>query len=102
MENASKVQHRNHSIASRMDGYWLALMAGIVLIVMLAGLTGFNSFLGMLSALVLFLMVLVIPRPILIVYGLALIMPLTDGLARGAVVPILRLGQSLLVLASIL
>ena len=102
MESANKNQHWNNSIASSLDGYGLPLMAGVALIVMLAGLTGLNSFSGMLIALVLFLTVLVIPRPILIVYGLVLIMPLTDGLARGAVVPILRLGQSLLVLASIL
>lgn len=102
MESVNKNQHWNNAIASPRDSYWLALIAGVVLIAILAGVTGFSSFLGMLIALVLFLMVLVIPRPILIVYGLALIMPLTDGLARGAVVPILRLGQSLLVLASVL
>jgi hypothetical protein len=102
MENTGKVQHWNNSIACRIDDVRLALLVGIVLIVMLAGLTGFNSLLGMMSALVLFLLVLVVPRPVLIVYGLVLMMPLTDGLARGAVVPILRLGQALLVLASIL
>lgn len=102
MENANKVQHWNNSIASRIDDIRPALIVGIVLIVILAGLTGFNSLLGIMSALVLFLLVLVVPRPVLIVYGLALIMPLTDGLARGAVVPILRLGQALLVLAFIL
>jgi len=69
---------------------------------MLAGLTGFNPFLGMASALVLFLLVLVVSRPIMIVYGLALILPLTDGIARGAVVPVLRLGQALLALGFIL
>ncbi len=102
MENANKVQHSNNSIASRVDDVRLALIVGIVLIVMLAVLTGINSFRGMMVALVLFLLVLVVPRPVLIVYGLALIMPLTDGLARGAVVPILRLGQALLMLAFIL
>lgn len=102
MESANKNQHWNSSIASRVDGYWLALVAGVALIVILAGLTGFNSFLGMLIALLLLLMVVVIPRPILIVYGLVFIMPLTGGFARGSVVPVLRLGQALLVLGFIL
>src|SRR6266699_3261862 len=39
---------------------------------------------------------------VMIVYGLVLILPLTDGLARGAVVPVLRLGQALLVLGFML
>lgn len=102
MENANKVHYSNNSIASRIDGVRLALIVGTVLIVMLAGLTGINPSLGMLSALVLFLVVLVVPRPVLIVYGLALLMPLTGGLARGAVVPILRLGQAVIVFAFIL
>jgi len=69
---------------------------------MLVGLTGFNPLLGMASALVLLLLVLVVSRPVMIVYGLVLILPLTDGLARGAVVPVLRLGQALLVLGFML
>jgi hypothetical protein len=102
MENANKVQHRDNSIASRIDYVQPTLIVGIVLIVMLAGLTGFNPSLGITSALVLFLLVLVVPRPVLIVYGLALILPLIGGLARGAVVPILRLGQAMVVFAFIL
>ncbi|HYU74976.1 MAG TPA: hypothetical protein VEL31_20100 [Ktedonobacteraceae bacterium] len=102
MENTNKIQHWNNAIASRTDDVGPALIVGIVAIVMLAALTGLNPLLGMMSALVLFLLVLVVPRPVLIVYGLVLIMPLTDGLVRGAVVPILRLGQALLVLAFIL
>src|SRR5438132_10689215 len=102
MESPGKVQHWNNSIASRIHHVRLPLIAGTVLIVMLAGLTGFSSLLGMMCALALYLVVLVASRPVLIVYGLVLILPLTDGLARGAVVPILRLGQALLVLAFIL
>jgi hypothetical protein len=103
MENVNnKIHHWNDVIASRTDDVGLALIVGIVSIVMLAGLTSLNPLLGIMSALVLFLVVLVVPRPILIVYGLVLMLPLTDGLVRGAVVPILRLGQALLVLAFIL
>ncbi len=102
MENANKVQHWNNSLARPMDNVRPALVVGIVLTVMLAGLTGFTPLLGLASALVLFLLVLVVSRPVMIVYGLALILPLTDGIARGAVVPVLRLGQALLALGFIL
>jgi hypothetical protein len=102
MENANKVQHWNNSIASRVGNVRPTWIVGIVLVVILAVLTGFNPFLGITSALVLFLLVLVVPRPILIVYGLVLIIPLTGGLARGAVVPVLRLEQAVVVFAFIL
>src|SRR5205807_6838470 len=102
MENANKVQHWSNSIVSCIDYVRPTLIVGLVLIVMLAGLTGLNASLGITSALVLFLLVLVVPRSVLIVYGLALIMPLIGGLARGAVVPILRLGQAVIVFAFIL
>jgi hypothetical protein len=102
MENANKVQHWANSLARPMNNVRPTLVVGIVLTLMLAALTGFNPFLGMASALVLFLLVLVVSRPIMIVYGLALILPLTDGIARGAVVPVLRLGQALLALGFIL
>ncbi len=102
MENANKVQHWANFLARPMDNVRPILVVGIALTLMLAGLTGFNPFLGMASALVLFLLVLVVSRPIMIVYGLALILPLTDGIARGAVVPVLRLGQALLALGFIL
>ncbi len=102
MENANKVQHWNNSLARPMDNVRPTLVVGIVLTVMLAGLTGFTPLLGLASALVLFLLVLVVSRPVMIVYGLALILPLTDGIARGAVVPVLRLGQALLALGFIL
>ncbi len=102
MENANKVQHWANFLARPMDNVRPILVVGIALTLMLAGLTGFNPFLGMASALVLFLLVLVVSRPVMIVYGLALILPLTDGIARGAVVPVLRLGQALLALGFIL
>src|SRR5438034_3554862 len=102
MENANKVQHWNNSIASRVGNVRPTWIVGIVLVVILAGLTGFNPFLGITSALVLFLLLLVIPRPVLIVYGLSIIIPLTGELTRGAVLPILRLVQALHVIEFIL
>ncbi len=101
MENANKVQHWNNPLTRHIDNVRPTLVVGIVLTVMLIGSTGFNPLVGMVSALVLFLLVLVISRPVMIVYGLALIEPLTDGLARGAIVPVLRLGQALLALGFI-
>jgi hypothetical protein len=102
MENANKIQHWNNSLVRTMANVRPTLIVGIVLTVMLAGLTGFNPFLGIACALLLFLLVLVVPKPILIVYGLILFMPLTGGLARGNVVPFLRIGQAILVLGFIL
>jgi len=102
MENTRKLLHWNNPQASRIESIQPTLIIGIVLIIILGGLTGINPLLGMMSALLLFLWVLVASRPILIVYGLVLILPLTGGLARGAVVPFLRVGQALLLLAFIL
>src|SRR5437667_12758162 len=102
MENANHIQHWKKSIAHHLDELGLAPIVAIVLVVVLVGLTGFNPFLGMMSALMLLLWMLVMNRPELIVYGLTLILPLTGGLARGAVVPLLRLGQTALVLGFIL
>jgi len=102
MENVNKSLHWNNPLAGRVGNVLPTLIVGIVLVVILGGLTSFNPFLGITCALVLFLLVLVVPRPILIVYGLTLFMPFTGGLARGAVVPILRLGQAVVVFAFIL
>jgi O-antigen ligase len=102
MELVKKGLSWNNPVIRRLDNAWLSLIIGLVLIITLTYLTGFNPLLGIACALVLFLLALVVPRPALIVYGLVLILPLTDGIARGAVVPILRLGQALLVLGFIL
>lgn len=75
---------------------------GIALIVVVGGITIFNPVLGIMGALVFFLWVLVASRPILIVYGLTLMYPLTAGLSRGAVLPILRVAQAFLLLGFIL
>ncbi len=101
MENVDKSLHWNNPLARPVGNLLPTLIVGIVLVVILAGLTSFNPLLGIITALVLFLLVLVAPRPVLIVYGLALFMPLTGGLARGAVIPLLRIGQAVVVLAFI-
>jgi hypothetical protein len=101
MDNADRVQHWNKWKVDRIDGIQPALLAGIVLTVILAVVTGFNPALGLASVGLLFIWILVTPRPILIVYGLTIIMPLTGGFARGSFVPLLRLGQALLVLGCI-
>src|SRR5713226_10739867 len=83
MENVNKSLHWNNPLARHVSNLQPTLIVGIVLVVILAGLTSFNPLLGIMSALVLFLLVLVLPRPILIVYGLALMTPLTGGRAPG-------------------
>ncbi len=99
MDNAFKVQHRNDWKVDRSDGVQPAVLASIALMVVLAVVTGFSPALGIAGVTLFLIWLLVIPRPILIVYGLTIIMPLTGGFARGSFVPLLRLGQALLVLA---
>lgn len=76
---------------------WLVIF-GLVLVMVLGGFVSFNPLIAVISSLLIFLLALIFPRPILIVYGLTLALPLTGGLARGAVIPFLRVGQALLVL----
>jgi hypothetical protein len=54
------------------------------------------------AAVVLVLAVVVWRRPVLIAYGLTVVLPLMGGLARGAVIPYLRAGQALLVVGFLL
>lgn len=68
----------------------------------LSGLAILNPVVATIGSVILLLIVLTRKRPVLIVYGLTLAMPLTGGLARGSVVPILRLSQALVVLGFIL
>jgi stage V sporulation protein B len=80
---------------------WLVIF-GLVVVTILGGFASFNPSIAVISSLLFFLLVLVYPRPILIVYGLTLALPLTGGLARGAVIPFLRISQALLVLGFML
>ncbi len=102
MENINKLQYWKNTITKRPDKVQPALIVGTVLAAILGGLTSFNPFIGIATGLVMFLLVLVVPRPVLIVYGLTLLLPLTAGFARGSVLPFLRLGQALLVVGFIL
>jgi O-antigen/teichoic acid export membrane protein len=102
MENVSRVQRWYIPIIRRAKPGRPILFAGLGLVAILAGLAVFNPLIGIASTLMLLLLVVVLPRPVLIVYGLALILPLVGGLARGGVIPFLRVGQALLVLGCIL
>lgn len=101
MESTSSVQQLRRPVKQR-NKVRQVVVAGLVLVVILAGLSTLNPLMGVLGSLLVLLMVILIPRPILIVYGLTLALPLTGGLARGAVIPVLRVGQALLVLGFIL
>jgi hypothetical protein len=102
VQNTNRISIGNNPRARLIDNAALPFIVGTVLIVVLGGLTSFNPLLGLTSILVLFLWILVAPRPILIAYGLTLLFPLTGGLARGAVLPFLRIPQALLLLGFIL
>lgn len=88
--------------ATPIKTFRLALLAGLGLVALLGGLTSLNLLVGVFCCVIMLLIALVEPRPELIVYGLTLALPLTGGLARGAVVPILRVGQLLVVVGFIL
>jgi len=77
---------------------WPVLAAGLLV----GGLAGFNPLLSVAVAVMMLVLAVVRTRPILIVYGLTLAEPLTGGLARGAVVPVLRIGQAAVVVAVVL
>src|SRR6266702_2017854 len=100
MESTSSVQELRRPVKQR-NKVRQAVVAGLVLVAILAGLSTLNPLIGVLGSLLVLLMAILIPRPILIVYGLTLALPLTGGLARGAVIPVLRVGQALLVLGFI-
>jgi hypothetical protein len=102
MENTNELRRWYRPLVRRMCNSRSVLLAGLALVAVLGGLTGLNPFLGVACALALPLLVLVLPRPVLIVYALTFMLPLVGGLARGVGVPFLRLGQALLVVGFIL
>lgn len=79
-------------------GTWKLVGAGLGLTLVAGGLITLNPLIGLGAVLGLLLLVLMIPRPIWIVYFLSLALPLTGGLSRGAVVPFFRVSQLLVVL----
>ena len=102
IENASKVQQRDGLIVRHIKSVSPVLVTGFGLVVVLGGLTGLNPLIGIVTSLMVLVMALVGSRPVLIAYGLTLAMPLVGGMARGAIIPYLRVGQALLVLGFIL
>ncbi len=101
MESTSSVQQLSRP-AKHKDKVRQVVAAGLVLVAILAALSTLNPLIGVFGSLLVLLLAICIPRPILIVYGLTLALPLTGGLARGAVIPVLRVGQALLVLGFII
>jgi hypothetical protein len=90
-----------------MVGTWperqrMQLVVGFGLVALLGGLAAWNAALALLAGVVVLLAALTRRRPEYIVYGLTLILPLTGGLARGAIVPLLRVSQALVVLGFLL
>ncbi len=102
MERADNLSWLSSPIAKRVDKVRWLITGGLVLVAVLAGVASFNPLIGVMISLLILLLALVAPRPILIVYGLTLILPLTGGLARGAVIPLLRVSQALLLLGFLL
>src|SRR5713101_3791977 len=82
MERASDATSWNSLTSRRTDPVRLGVLAGLVLVTVLGGLASFNPVIGIL--------------------GSVLILPLTGGLARGAVIPSLRISQALLILGFLL
>lgn len=101
MASANSLQKWNsssaNSVSKRIDKTPLKIVGGLVAVVVLGSLSAINPQIGVAGGLLILLLAILIPRPILIVYGLTLALPLTGGLARGAVIPVLRVGQALLV-----
>src|SRR6266568_2120801 len=101
MESTSSVQQLRRPVRHK-DKVRQVVAAGLLLVAILAALSTLNPLIGVFGSLLVLLLAIFIPRPILIVYGLTLALPLTGGLARGAVIPVLRVGQALLVLGFII
>src|SRR5437588_2376596 len=102
MQSESRVQPWYNPVTGWTKYVQPVLIAGLGLALVLGGLAALNPLLAIAAALLLLLLVVVLPRPVLIVYGLGLTQPLVGGMARGAGIPFLRLGQALLLAGFIL
>ena len=102
MEAVQKVQKRNGVATNRVNSIGKKPLTGIALVLILVGLSSINLLLGLALGLLILLVAIISPRPILIVYGLAFLLPLTGGLERGALIPLLRVSQALVVFGFIL
>ena len=94
MQSESRVQPWYNPVTGWTKNVQPVLIAGLGLALVLGGLAALNPLLAIAAALLLLLLVVVLPRPFLIVYGLVLTQPLVGGMARGAGIPFLRLGQA--------
>jgi hypothetical protein len=98
--NVRKAQQR-YGLLARHTNILSALLVGLGLVTILSGVAGRNVLVGLAGGLLL-LAVIVVPRPIFVVYGLTLLLPLTAGMVRGGVIPFLRVSQALLVVGFLL
>lgn len=99
--NVRKAQQRYELLARHTHTLWPALLAGLGLVAILSSVASRNVFVGLAGGLLL-LAAIVVPRPIFVVYGLTLLLPLTAGMVRGGVIPFLRVSQALLVVGFLL
>jgi hypothetical protein len=102
MENVHQASQWYELLSKRTGAIRPALLAGIGLVMLLGVVAGLNPLAGIALCVLLLLALIVVPRPTFIVYGLILLLPLTAGMTRGAIIPFLRLGQALLVVGFIL
>src|SRR5438477_371436 len=79
-----------------------ALLAGLGMVLILGGIATILPALAIVGSCIVLLQTLIERRQVFIVFGLTLLLPLTGGLARGATIPLLRVGQALVVLGFIL
>jgi len=102
MENVSKTQQWYRPSFKRTGNFRPALLAASGLVVVLGALAPLDPPVAIVGACAVVLVALVEPGPMFIVLGLTVMLPLTGGLARGAVIPFLRVGQALVVLSFLL
>src|SRR5437868_2188331 len=102
MERASNPPSWSSPAVGRKDSVRSTVVFGLVLVTVLGGLASFNPVIGVLCSVLVLLLAIVMPRPVLVAYGLTLALPLTGGLAREAVISFLRVSQGLLILGFLL
>ncbi|MGZ6366921.1 MAG: hypothetical protein ACXWPS_13240, partial [Ktedonobacteraceae bacterium] len=103
MEEVNKIQQLNswlvQLVSSRCSS---SILAGLGLVIAVGGLAALSPSLALVLSAVVLLLALTSKRPQLITYGLTFLLPLTGGLARGGVIPLLRISQALVVLGFML
>lgn len=85
--------------SGQFTGQWRWILAGLGVAFALGAAGGILPIAGVGGALMFTLMVLVTPRPIVMLYALCLLLPITGGMARGFGIPVLRTSQALVVVA---